>query len=128
VGLLFIVPLGDSFDRRNLITLTLIAVTIALVGTALAPSIGLLAIASFAVGATTIVPQVIIPFAATLAHPQQRGRVVGTVMSGLLIGILLARTVSGFVGAHLGWRAMYWIAAGMMVVLALVLRFLLPKA
>lgn len=126
-GLLFIVPLGDSFDRRNLITLTLVAVTIALIGTALAPSIGLLAIASFAVGVTTIVPQIIVPFAASLAQPQQRGRVVGTVMSGLLIGVLLARTVSGFVGAHLGWRAMYWIAAALMVILAFVLRFLLPK-
>jgi predicted MFS family arabinose efflux permease len=127
VGLLFIIPLGDSFDRRNLITITLVAVTIALVGTALAPFIGLLAIASFAVGVTTIVPQVIIPFAASLAPEQSRGRVVGTVMSGLLIGVLLARTVSGFVGAHLGWRAMYWIAAALMVLLALVLRLLLPR-
>ncbi len=126
-GLLFIVPLGDSFDRRNLITLMLSAVTLSLLAVAVAPSIGWLAIASFALGATTIVPQIIVPFAATLAQPQRRGRVVGTVMSGLLIGILLARTVSGFVGAHLGWRAMYWIAAGMMVILAVTLRILLPK-
>ena len=126
-GLLFIVPLGDSFDRRNLLTFTLIAVTLSLIAVALAPSIGLLALASFAVGATTIAPQIIVPFAASLAHPQQRGRVVGTVMSGLLIGILLARTVSGFVGAHLGWRAMYWIAAALMVVLTITLRMLLPK-
>ncbi len=126
-GLLFIVPLGDSFDRRNLITLTLIAVTISLLGVAFAPSIGLLAIASFIVGVTTVTPQIIVPFAASLAQPEQRGRVVGTVMSGLLIGILLARTVSGFVGAHLGWRAMYWIAAAMMVILAITLRVLLPK-
>ncbi len=126
-GLLFIVPLGDSFDRRNLLTLTLIAVTLSLLGAALAPSIGLLAVASFAIGATTIAPQIIVPFAASLAHPEQRGRVVGTVMSGLLIGILLARTVSGFVGAHFGWRAMYWVAAVLMVVLTVILRILLPK-
>ena len=126
-GLLFIVPLGDSFDRRNLITLTLIGVTLSLLAVAFAPSIRLLAFASFAVGATTIAPQVIVPFAASLAEPQQRGRVVGTVMSGLLIGILLARTISGFVGARLGWRAMYWIAAIMMIVLAITLRVLLPK-
>jgi len=126
-GLLFIVPLGDSFDRRNLVTITLIAVTLSLLAAALAPSIGLLAVASFAIGATTIAPQIIVPFAASLAHPEQRGRVVGTVMSGLLIGILLARTVSGFVGAHLGWRAMYWIAAALMVVLTVTLRMLLPK-
>ncbi len=126
-GLLFIVPLGDSFDRRNLITLTLVAVTLSLISVALAPSIGFLAIVSFVVGVTTVAPQIIVPFAASLAHPEQRGRVVGTVMSGLLIGILLARTVSGFVGAHLGWRAMYWIAAAMMVALAITLRMLLPK-
>ncbi len=126
-GLLFIVPLGDSFDRRNLITLTLVAVTLSLIAVALAPSIGFLAIVSFAVGVTTIAPQIIVPFAASLAHPEQRGRVVGTVMSGLLIGILLARTVSGFIGAHFGWRVMYWIAAAMMVALAITLRVLLPK-
>ncbi len=126
-GLLFIVPLGDSFDRRNLITLMLSAVTLSLLAVAFAPSISWLAIASFALGATTIVPQIIVPFAASLAQSQQRGRVVGTVMSGLLIGILLARTVSGFVGAHFGWRAMYWIAAIMMVILAVTLRVLLPK-
>jgi len=78
-GLLFIIPLGDSFDRRNLITLTLIAVTLSLLAVAFAPSIGLLAIASFAVGVTTVAPQVIVPFAASLAHPEQRGRVVGMV-------------------------------------------------
>ena len=126
-GLLFIVPLGDSFDRRNLISLTLIAVALSLLAVALAPSIGVLAVASFAVGATTIAPQIIVPFAASLAQPEQRGRVIGTVMSGLLIGILLARTISGFVGAYLGWRAMYWIAAAMMVVLTITLRMLLPK-
>ncbi len=126
-GLLFIVPLGDSFDRRNLISLTLIAVALSLLAVALAPSIGVLAVASFAVGATTIAPQIIVPFAASLAQPEQRGRVIGTVMSGLLIGILLARTISGFVGAYLGWHAMYWIAAAMMVVLTISLRVLLPK-
>ncbi len=127
IGLLFIVPLGDSFDRRNLITFTLFAVTLSLIATAFAPSIVFLAVASFAVGVTTIVPQIIIPFAASLAHPRQRGQVVGTVMSGLLIGILLARTVSGFIGAQFGWRAMYWIAAAMMILLTVMLRVLLPK-
>lgn len=126
-GLLLIVPLGDAFDRRNLTTITLFAVTLALVATALAPSLPILAITSYAVGVTTIVPQIIIPFAASLARPEERGRVVGMIMSGLLIGILLARTVSGFLGARLGWRAMYWIAAGLMILLLLVLRALLPK-
>jgi predicted MFS family arabinose efflux permease len=126
-GLLLIVPLGDVFDRRTLVMLTLLVVTVSLIAMAMAPSMPILAIASFAVGLTTVAPQIIVPFAASLAAPKERGRVVGYVMSGLLIGVLLARTVSGFVGAYLGWRTMYWIAAAMMFVLALVLRLMLPK-
>jgi predicted MFS family arabinose efflux permease len=80
------------------------------------------------VGVTAITPQLLLPFAAHLAGPQERGRVVGTVMSGLLVGILAARTVSGVVGEHLGWRAMYALAAAVMVALALALRGLLPRS
>jgi predicted MFS family arabinose efflux permease len=79
-----------------------------------------------AVGIASVVPQVIVPVAAGLARPEMRGRVVGAVMSGLLVGILLARTVSGSVGARAGWRAMFWTAAALMVVLAAVLRRWLP--
>ena len=125
-GILLIVPLGDKYNQRTLIVGMLVAVTIALVFMALAPSITLLGVASFLVGLTTVVPQLIIPFAASLASEKTRGQVVGTVMSGLLIGILIARTVSGVVGAQLGWRAMYWIAAVMMVILIFLMRFLLP--
>jgi predicted MFS family arabinose efflux permease len=127
LGLLLIVPLGDSIDRRTLLVFTLVAVTAALVATAVAPSVTILAMASFAVGVTTVGPQIIVPLTASLANPQKRGRVVGTIMSGLLIGVLLARTVSGFIGAQLGWRTMYWIAAAMMLVLAGVLWMVLPK-
>lgn len=126
VGLLLIIPLGDKYNQRKLIVGMLIAVTIALVFMAAAPSLLLVTIASFLLGLTTVVPQLIIPYAASLAPEKARGRVVGTVMSGLLIGILLARTLSGFVAANLGWRAMYWIAAAIMVLLAVILRFLLP--
>lgn len=127
LGLLLIVPLGDMYNKRRLIVSMLVAVSIALVAVATAPSFPFLVVASLALGLTTVIPQMIVPFAAILANPQERGRVVGTVMSGLLIGILLARTVSGFIGAHLGWRAVYWIAAGMMILLALVLRLALPQ-
>ncbi len=75
----------------------------------------------------TIIPQVIVPFAASIVPAKVRGRVVGMVMSSLLIGILLARTVSGAVGAAFGWRAMYWLAAGLMVLLFVVLRAMLPR-
>ncbi len=126
-GMLLIVPLGDSYNQRTLIVITLVVVIFALVAMALAPTLALLALASFLVGVTTVVPQLIVPFAASLAPAKSRGQVVGTVMSGLLIGILLARTVSGFVSAHLGWRAMYLIAAILMAVLAVLMRFLLPS-
>jgi predicted MFS family arabinose efflux permease len=128
LGMLMFVPLGDMVERRKLIVIMLAAVALALIAAAVSPSLVWLTVASLAIGVTTIVPQLIVPFAASLANPAQRGKVVGTVMSGLLIGILLARTVSGFVGAHLGWRAMYWIAAGLMALLALVLGFELPES
>jgi predicted MFS family arabinose efflux permease len=99
-----------------------------LVGVAVAPGFAWLAAASLAVGVTTIAPQLLVPFAAHLAAPAERGRVVGTVMSGLLIGILSARTVSGLVGTYLGWRAMYAIAAVVMVLLAASLRGSLPRS
>ncbi|WP_422927113.1 MFS transporter [Singulisphaera sp. PoT] len=127
-GLLLFVPLGDLRERRSQILTMLGAVTVALVAVALSPNFTWLVLANLAVGITTIAPQLLIPFAATLAPPAERGRVVGFVMSGLLIGILCARTVSGYVGDTLGWRAMYWIAAGQMVVLAITLRVLLPRS
>jgi predicted MFS family arabinose efflux permease len=127
VGMLFIVPLGDSLERRRVILTMSALVCLALVGAALAPSLPWLVAASFAVGATTIIPQLLFPFAAHLAPDAQRGRVVGTIMSGLLIGILLSRTAAGFVGTHLGWRAMFWLAAALMLALGLVLRLTLPS-
>ena len=126
LGLLLFVPLGDRLERRRLITIMLLASTLALAAAALAPSLALLALASLAVGAATIAPQLILPLAAGLAAPGERGRVVGTIMGGLLVGILLARTVSGFVGAAWGWRTMYWIAGGLMVALAGALWRVLP--
>jgi predicted MFS family arabinose efflux permease len=126
-GLLLVVPLGDRYNRRTLIVSMLGLVTVALLLVALAPTVTVLAAAGFLLGFATVVPQIIVPLAASLAAPFERGRVVGTVMSGLLIGILLARTVSGMIGAYLGWRAVYWGAAALMIVLALALRFLLPR-
>ena len=128
IGILLFVPLGDLLERRRLITTMLGCVAAMLALAALSPNLTWLIAASFAIGVTSIAAQVIIPFAAQLAKPQDRGKVVGTVMSGLLIGILSARTISGFVGATLGWQAMYWIASGLMVVMALLLSRLLPRS
>ncbi|WP_437562084.1 MFS transporter [Sorangium sp. So ce542] len=125
-GMLLLVPLGDSHERRRLIVVMAALASLALCGAALAPDLPWLIAASFAVGITSVVPQLILPFAAQLAPDEQRGRVVGMVMSGLLIGILLSRTVAGVVGTHLGWRAMFWAAAGLMIALGPVLRVALP--
>jgi predicted MFS family arabinose efflux permease len=125
-GLVMILPLGDLFERRRLIT-TLAAVTAAgLAAAALAPSAGLFAAAAGLVGLTTVMAQILVPFAATLAPEAERGRVVGTVMSGLLLGILLARTASGLVAAAAGWRAVYWVAAALMLAQTVVLYRALP--
>jgi predicted MFS family arabinose efflux permease len=126
-GLLLLIPLGDIFSRRRLISWAMVALVLALIGIALAPSLPILAVASLVMGVANVVPQMIVPFAASLARPEERGRVVGLVMSGLLIGILLARTISGLVGEYLGWRAMYWIAAGIMTLLLLALFLTLPQ-
>ena len=127
LGLLLLVPLGDTRSRRQLILRALGGVIVGLVAVAVAPGLAWLAAAMLALGVVNVVPQMIVPFAAALAGPAERGRVVGTVMSGLLIGILLARTVSGFVTAAFGWRAVYWMAAALMVALAATLWRLLPR-
>jgi predicted MFS family arabinose efflux permease len=127
IGLLLIVPLGDRFNQRSLIVFMSVAVAISLILMALAPTMAQLGVASLLIGITTVVPQLIIPYAAGLAPDRMRGRVVGSIMTGLLIGILAARIVSGFVGAKLGWHAIYWIAAGLMIIQAIILRILLPN-
>ncbi|MBW4080559.1 MFS transporter [Paenibacillus sp. S150] len=127
LGMLLFVPLGDIRERRTLISVLLVAVALSLVGFAASQSLPWMYIASFAVGITTVVPQIIVPFSAQLALPEERGKVIGTVMSGLLFGILLARTVSGVIGDLWGWRAMYWIAAVLMLLLSFMLYRLLPE-
>lgn len=128
LGLLLFVPLGDLQERRRLIVMMLGLTALTLFAAAMAPNLPWLIMASLAIGMATISAQLIVPFAAQLAKPAERGKVVGMVMSGLMIGILLARTVSGFVGAALGWRTMYWIASGLMIVLAGALSRFLPKS
>lgn len=127
-GMFLFVPLGDVMERRRLMLALLAAVAAALLAVAGSPAVGPLAVASLAVGMTTVVPQLAVPLAAHLAPPEERGRAVGAVMGGLLVGILLARTASGFLGGALGWRAVYVVAAGLMVALAATLRRLLPRS
>src|SRR5580658_6907526 len=122
VGMFLFVPLGDKFERRSLITILMLGAFAALLLFATAPNIVVLAAASIAVGAFAANVHVVVPFAAHLASAEQRGRVVGTMVGGILFGVLLARTFSGSIGALFGWRVVYGIAAVAMLALAAVLR------
>ena len=125
-GLVLLVPLGDLLENRRLVTTVLVGTAVALAVAAVAPSLGVFLAASLAIGLTSVVAQVLVPFAAALAPDALRGRVVGQVMAGLLLGILLARTLSSFVAAAFGWRTVYAGSAVLMLLLALVLRRYLP--
>ncbi|GAB3637704.1 MFS transporter [Hymenobacter arcticus] len=127
LGMVLVVPLGDMLERKRLMLWMLGGAAICLAAAALAPTFLLLAAASVLIGICSAVPQLLLPMAAHLAPEADRGRIVGRVMSGLLIGILLSRTVSGFVGAHLGWRMVFEGAAGLMVALAALLAWRLPR-
>ncbi|MFF4838193.1 MFS transporter [Streptomyces sp. NPDC001315] len=127
IGMLFLVPLGDRLEKRNLITVLLTVTTLALVAVGLATSFPMLLIASLVSGATSVVAQILVPFAAGLAPDHARGRIVGRVMSGLLTGILLSRTLSSLVSDLAGWRVVFLGSAALMAVLAVALRAALPQ-
>ncbi|MBF9236896.1 MFS transporter [Hymenobacter sp. BT683] len=126
LGMLFVVPLGDKLERKRMMLIMLLGAAACMGLAAVAPSFAVLAGASVLIGIFSAVPQLLVPMAAHLAPEESRGRIVGRVMSGLLIGILLSRTVSGYVGLHLGWRAMFEIGAGLMVLLSALLAWKLP--
>jgi len=126
-GLFFLVPLGDMFERRKLIvTMTLLS-AVGLLITASSQSLGMLLLGTALTGLFSVVAQTLVPLAATLAAPEKRGKVVGTIMSGLLLGILLARTVAGLLAGIGGWRTVFWVATVLMVIMALALWRGLPK-
>ncbi|HXN84279.1 MAG TPA: MFS transporter [Myxococcales bacterium] len=126
-GILLFAPLGDRLDRRKVIVVKLIALCAALLAAGFAPSIGWLAAASLAVGLLATTAQDFVPAGAALAPPEARGKTVGTVMTGLLLGILLSRFVSGATSAHFGWRAVFFGAAGTVAVLAAIAAVRLPR-
>lgn len=127
VGLMLLVPLGDMFERRALIVLMNVLAAGGLLISAFAPNIAVLILGTALTGMLSVVAQILVPFAATLAAPHERGKAVGTVMSGLLLGILLARTAAGALADVGSWRTVYWVAAILMLCMSGVLWRVLPR-
>ena len=126
VGLLFITPLGDKFERKHLIIILMVLSTCGLIVSALSKNLWMLIIGTSMTGLFSTVAQVLIPFAATLAKPEHRGKIVGTLMSGMLLGILLGRAFAGAISTIADWHYVYWIATGIMVIVTLLLSISLP--
>ncbi len=125
-GLFALVPLGDIVDRRRLILVQLVGLSLALLAAAVARTAALLGLASLAVGLFAAVAQQVVPLAATLSTPERRGAAVGEVMTGLLCGILFSRTAAGLVGVHLGWRAIFVMSAPVVLATAGWIAIVLP--
>lgn len=127
LGILFLAPLGDRYDRRGIILAKATALAAALVLGGAAHTIGTLLIASLVTGLAATLAQDIVPAAATLAPEVDRGKVVGTVMTGLLLGILMSRVVSGFVAEHFGWRMVFFAAGASIALLGAAMWRSLPR-
>ncbi|BFT73995.1 MFS transporter [Paenibacillus sp. P36] len=126
-GLLFIVPLSDKIENRRLIVTSLAIVVLALILAAVSSESVLFLTAALLIGSGSVVAQILVPLAAYLSNDQQRGRVVGNVMSGLLLGIMLARPISSLIAGIWGWRTIFVLSAVVMALLALSLARVLPK-
>ncbi|MCF5066504.1 MFS transporter [Pseudomonas syringae] len=127
LGLFFLVPLGDLLENRKLMITTTVVAIASLLGAAFTEQPNLFLLVSLLIGFSSVSVQILIPLAAHLAPAESRGRVVGSIMGGLLLGILLARPVSSIVADHLGWRAMFVAAAALMAFISVVLMLTIPK-
>jgi predicted MFS family arabinose efflux permease len=127
VGLFFLVPLGDLLENRKLMMATTAVAILSLLSAAFAETPNLFLLASLLVGFSSVAVQILIPLAAHLAPEETRGRVVGSIMGGLLLGILLARPASSLIADHFGWRAVFGTAAVMMLLISVVLATTIPK-
>lgn len=127
IGLLLIVPLSDIIENRRLTVFMLIVAIAALLTAAFAPNAPLFLIASLFIGIGSVVAQILVPFAAYLASDVQRGRVIGNVMSGLLLGIMLARPLASFITSLWSWRAIFVLSAIVISLLAVLLSYVLPE-
>ncbi|MDR6157332.1 putative MFS family arabinose efflux permease [Chryseobacterium sp. SLBN-27] len=126
-GLLLIVPLGDKFFRKKLILIDLLLVFASLLWMTFAKELWMLYVASLLIGVTSVIPQLFIPIAAELSKDKEKSSNIGLVMSGLLLGILLSRFIGGIVGEMWGWRTMFGIASGMMIIVWIAVYAMLPE-
>lgn len=127
-GLLFLIPLADLYSRKRLIVFNFCLLILSLLIIATSVRIYTVHCASFVIGACSVTPHFFVPLAAQYSRPEKKGRNVGVIVSGLLIGILSSRVISGYVGDLWGWRSMYYIAAGVMAVSTLVVGMILPSS
>ena len=127
VGMLLVLPLGDIFNRRPLILISVFLSICALLFVGTSHGVVSLSLSCLALGLATTGTHMTISLAASLASPEQRGQVVGTVVGGLLTGLLLCRTISGFLGKLIDWQFIYFLAAGMLVCLFILLWRYLPS-
>jgi len=126
-GLFFLVSLSDLVENKKLVFVTLAGTILGLIGVATAASVWMFLVSYFVVGVCSTAAQIIIPFAAHLVPERRRGRVVGNIMAALLTGIMLARPVALFVAGYLGWRAVFWISAALMILIGLALARIMPR-
>lgn len=127
LGILFLLPLGDRYDRRTLILLKSASLAVLLLACSFTAQLHSLLLISLLLGMAATMAQDIVPAAAILAPQGQQGKMVGTVMTGLLLGILLSRTVSGLIGAAFGWREMYQLAALSIAIIGIIMWKALPR-
>lgn len=125
-GLFLLVPLGDMFKKRKIIITDFFLIIISLLAFALSQNITTMLVSSFFIGLSSVIPQMFVPLAAQISDPKDKSKNVGMVMSGLLIGILASRIFSGILGEYFGWREVYYIAAGIIFILWVLVFFLLP--
>ncbi|KAJ3032872.1 hypothetical protein HDV00_007006 [Rhizophlyctis rosea] len=126
VGLLFVTPLGDMVSRRIVILILCLLITLLSIALSFIPWLPLFKVVSFLIGVTTVVPQIMVPLVADLAPDARRGKAVGMVMSGLMLGILGARVISGLIARYASWRVVYYVASGLNALVTVLLYFFLP--
>lgn len=126
MGLLLLIPLGDMFRRKKIIIADFIVIILSLFAFAVSTNIYITLVSSFVIGFSSVVPQMFVPIAAQLSRPDEKGKNVGLVMSGLLVGILVSRVFSGLIGEYWGWREVYYIAIGIVTIFGIAIVIVLP--